>query len=123
MWSRLRLSSLALLLLATFAAQAQGPAFPYSVALTWTLSTSAGITGQNVYRAPYAGMCGTFAKLTATPIGATLTSYSDTTVVPNSVYCYEVTAISSAGESGPSNLQQNIQIPPAPDTNLAAVTN
>jgi len=43
---------LLILLWATIVA-AQGPSYPYSVTLTWTDSTSSGVTGQNVYRASY----------------------------------------------------------------------
>jgi hypothetical protein len=102
---------------------AQGVPFPYHADLSWTLSTSA-ITGQNVYRAPWTTACGTFAALTTTPLSATAVSYSDTTVAPNGAYCYEVTAVNAAGkESSPSTPVTNIQIPPAPDTNLAATVN
>ena len=116
---------LSLLLLAVaIGAGAQGPAFPYSVALSWTLSTST-ITGQNVYRAPYtAGVCGTFAKLTTTAaLSATVVSFSDSTVSPNQAYCYATTALSGTQESGFSNVVSNMQIPPAPDTNVTGTVN
>lgn len=108
------------LLLASIAASAQGVPFPYSVNLSWTISTST-ITGQNVYRAPYTTTCGTFTKLNTTaPLSATATSYNDATVAANSAYCYEVTVIGTSGESGPSNVVSNVEIPPAPDTGLSA---
>ncbi len=105
------------LLLGSLVAAAQGPPYPYTVVLTWTLSTSA-ITGQNVYRAPLATSCGTFSKITATPISATAVTYTDSTIAVDTGYCYEMTAIGTNNqESGPSNVYQ-VQIPPAPDTNL-----
>jgi hypothetical protein len=119
----LRLLCLSLFLaLGCLAAAAQGVPYPYSVALSWKLSISPGITGQNVYRAPYTTTCGTFALLNSSPISATAVSYTDATVVPNSAYCFEVTVIGVNGESGPSNVLSNIQIPPAPDTGLSGTT-
>ena len=114
------------LFLSTAAAFGQGPAYPYSVALTWTVSVTGTVTGQNVYRAPWAlpsGPCGTFAKINAAPLAASATSSTDSTVVPGGAYCYAVTAIAPApaGESGLSNIVQNVQIPPAPPTGLAGV--
>lgn len=100
---------------------AQGPPAPYSVTTQWTPSTSSGITGQNVYRAPWTlptGPCGTYAVLTVTPLAPSATSYVDSTVTPVSTYCYFVTALSSTGESGPSNVVSNVQIPPLPPSNL-----
>lgn len=101
-------------------AHAQGPAYPYQVNLAWTASTSPGVTGQNMYRAPYAASsCGTFVKLNSTPLGATVSTYSDVSPAMGA-YCYEVTALSPNGESGPSNVDQNVLIPPNPPTGLGA---
>jgi hypothetical protein len=113
-------------LLSAAALLGQGPAFPYSVALNWTVSVTAGVTGQNLYRAPWAlpsGPCGTFVKINTAPLAASATSSIDSTVVPGGAYCYAVTATAPAGESGLSNIVQNLQIPPAPPTALAGVVN
>ena len=114
--------SAVLVLTGSLAAIAQGPAYPYSVALSWTISTST-VVGQNVYRAPYTASCGAFTKLNGTQLPSTQANYTDTTVVPNTGYCYQTTAVSAGGiESGPSNVLQNIQIPPAPPTGLTSTT-
>lgn len=105
------------------AAFGQGPSYPYSVTAAWTISATSTVTGQNLYRAPWAsGACGSFAKLNSVPLAATATSAADSTVVPGGAYCYAVTAIAPApaGESGFSNIVQNVQIPPAPPTGLSA---
>lgn len=107
------------LLIALAAAAAQGPAFPYSVALTWTAPTGTAPTGYNVYRAPYSTTCGAYAVLNATAI--TGTTYTDATVTPGAQYCYEVTALEGTAESGPDVLASNpVSLPPAPPTGLSA---
>jgi hypothetical protein len=111
------------LFLSAAAAFGQGPTYPYTVTATWTISTTSTVTGQNFYRAPYAaGACGAYAKLNSAPLSATATTAIDATVIPGGAYCYAVTAIAPApaGESGFSNVVQNIQIPPAPPTGLSA---
>jgi hypothetical protein len=111
------------LFFAAAAAFGQGPAYPYTVTAAWTISTTATVTGQNFYRAPYtAGACGAFAKLNSAPLAATATTAIDSAPAPGGAYCYAVTAIAPApaGESGFSNIVQNVQIPPAPPTGLSA---
>jgi len=82
----------------------------HSVALSWNTSTSSGILGYNVYRAPYTTSCGAFAKLN--PALNTGTLYTDTTVADGKDYCYATTAVdSSGGESTYSNIASNVQIP------------
>jgi hypothetical protein len=117
---------LAVLALLVFAATlyAIGPAFPYSVALGWTDSTTPNTTGQNVYRAPYAsGSCGTYAVLTAgANIAPTLTTFTDTTVVPGASYCYATSALEGTAESALAISSSNpVLIPPAPQTGVTAV--
>jgi hypothetical protein len=108
---------IALALLGGMAAAAQGPAYPYSVALSFTASTGT-VTGYNMYRAPYAsGACGTYAKLNSTPF--TATSYTDTTPAQGA-YCYAATAVDGTSESGLSNIDSDIVIPPPPPTGLGA---
>jgi len=100
---------------------AQGPAYPYSASLTWTLSTSSKIASQNVYRSPFTTTCGTFAKLTTTPLSAAATAYSDLNP-PEGSYCYGVTATNTSNaESGLSNIDSNVNIPPPPPTGLNTV--
>lgn len=92
----------------------QGPAYPYSVNLSFTASTGT-ITGYNMYRAPYTTACGTFAKLNSTPF--TATTYTDANP-PQGNYCYAATALDGTNESGFSNIDSNVVIPPAPPTGL-----
>jgi hypothetical protein len=88
-----------------------GTAAPtYSVNLSWTESTSPNISGYNIYRAPYASSCGSFAKINLTLNTGTL--YTDTVVKDGSSYCYATTAVNTGSEeSGYSNVVPNVQIP------------
>lgn len=100
---------------------AQGPSFPYSVQFTWTASTTAGVTGQNIYRAPYSGSCGTYVLLTTTQLPATATTYTDSTVTPGAQYCYGITALVGTAESGLDlNSNNPVSLPPAPQTNFSS---
>ena len=82
----------------------------HSVALSWNASTSSGIVGYNVYRAPYTTSCGAYAKLN--PSLNTGTLYTDTTVANGNNYCYATTAVdSSSRESSYSNIVSNVQVP------------
>ena len=68
----------------------------HAVSLTWTASTSPGVTGYNVYRGTVSG--GPYSdQLTSTPIAAT--SYTDTTVAAGQTYYYVATAVGTGGES------------------------
>ncbi len=83
---------------------------PHSVNLWWEASTSAGIAGYNVYRAPYTDSCGSYAKINTSLI--TSTSYTDADVTSGGSYCYATTAVNaSRQESGYSNVIINVQIP------------
>jgi hypothetical protein len=109
-----------LLFLAPLAVAAQGPPAPYSVNLSWTASTTPGVTGENVYRAPLTGTtCGAYANLTTTPLAGTTVTWSDNSVVGGQNYCYGVTSLNGTAESSLSNVCQ-VSIPPAPPTNLSA---
>lgn len=100
----------------------------HRVDLTWTDSTTTGVTAQNIYRAT--GNCATLTTSSFTLISSvsgTTTSFSDTTVnqTPPSAgisYCYAITAVNSGGESAFSNLSQAVLLPfppaPNPPTNL-----
>jgi Abnormal spindle-like microcephaly-assoc'd, ASPM-SPD-2-Hydin len=82
----------------------------HSVALSWNASTSSGIVGYNVYRAPYTTSCGAYAKLN--PALSTGTLYTDSTVANGNNYCYATTAVdSSSRESGYSNVVSNVRVP------------
>jgi fibronectin type 3 domain-containing protein len=87
---------------------AQGP----RVTLTWTQSTSTGLTGNNVYRGTVSG--GPYTLLTATPLPAS-TTYLDTTVVSSTTYYYVVTALAGTVESGYSN-QATAAVPAHPNS-------
>jgi hypothetical protein len=104
--------ALVLLVLSSIAVMAQGPSYPYSVALPWTASTGT-VTGYNMYRAPMTGTtCGAYAKLNSSPLPLTPTLYTDQNP-PQGMYCYAATALDNAVESGFSNMAQ-VAIPPPP---------
>lgn len=113
----MRKALLALVLLASSMAFAQSST--NNVTLTWTDSTSSGVSGYNVYRAPAA--CSTNPTLTKVgSAGATATTFTDPNVADGAIYCYGVTALNSSGvESTPDEVSVNL-VPPAPPTNLAA---
>lgn len=82
----------------------------HSVALSWSPSTSSGITGYNIYRASYNTSCGSFSKINGSPDANTV--YTDSNVIDGSSYCYATTAVdTSNGESSYSNVVSNVQIP------------
>ena len=70
----------------------------HKVTLTWVASTSAGVTGYNVYRSTTNG--NGYVK-----IGSTTTQliHVDASVVNATTYYYVVTAVDLSGESGYSN--------------------
>jgi fibronectin type 3 domain-containing protein len=71
----------------------------HSVTLTWTASTTSGVTGYNVYRSSTTG--GPYTKLTATAV--TGTTYTDSSVTAGTTYYYVATALVGSSESGYSN--------------------
>jgi hypothetical protein len=83
-----------------------GTAAPvHSVSLTWTASTTTGITSYNVYRAVYASsVCGSYSNIGST--ASTVTAYIDSVVTDGTTYCYATTAVDSGGESAYSNVVQ-----------------
>jgi hypothetical protein len=68
------------------------------VKLSWTQSTSPGVTQNKIYRSTTNG--GPYAVIAS--IGAN-TTYTDTQVTGGTTYYYVVTAVSGNGESAPSN--------------------
>jgi fibronectin type 3 domain-containing protein len=92
---------------ATPIAAVQAPAAPKKlnavsskgkVKLSWTQSTSPGVTQNKIYRSTTNG--GPYAVIAS--IGAN-TTYTDTQVTGGTTYYYVVTAVSGNGESAPSN--------------------
>jgi hypothetical protein len=83
-----------------------GTAAPvHSVALSWTASTSSGVTGYNVYRSVYQmNSCGSYSNIGSTP--SSTTTYTDSVVADGTTYCYSTTAVDGSGESGYSNITQ-----------------
>jgi fibronectin type 3 domain-containing protein len=77
---------------------------PHSVALSWSPSSSPGISSYNVYRGTVSG--GPYSLLTT---GVSSTLYTDSNVQSGSTYCYVTTAVDSSGaESGYSNETQAV---------------
>ena len=72
----------------------------HSVALSWTPSTTAGVSGYNIYRATTSGGYGTTPVNSSPVTGAT---YTDTTVVSGQTYFYVATAVDSGEQSVDSN--------------------
>jgi hypothetical protein len=71
-----------------------------------------------MYRSSYTnGTCGSYSKLNATPF--TATTYVDSNPTQG-IYCYAATAVNGTQESGFSNVDSNISIPPPPPTGLGA---
>jgi hypothetical protein len=72
----------------------------HTVLLSWTASTSSGVTGYYIYRATSSG---SYTKLnSSSPVSTT--QYTDTTVQAATSYSYEVAAVDSSGvESSPSS--------------------
>ncbi len=78
---------------------------PHTVSLNWTASTSANVTGYNVYRGTQAG--GPYTKITPSPIAGT--TYTDLAVVAGQTYYYVTTAVNSGNvESAYSNQAQAV---------------
>jgi hypothetical protein len=89
-----------------------GTAAPvYSVVLSWTASTTSGVTSYKVYRSVYGGSgCGSFSNIGSTP--SSITTYTDSVVVDGTTYCYATTTVDPSGESGYSNITQAVIPPP-----------
>ncbi len=62
------------------------------VVLTWTPSTSSGVTGYQIARST--SSTGTFTAIGT--VAATATSYTDTTVVSGTTYYYEIAAVAGS---------------------------
>jgi hypothetical protein len=77
------------------------------VSLTWTASTSSGITGYQVSRG--AASTGPFTLLAS--VGGTTTSYMDTTVISGQTYYYVVAAVAGSSVSANSTPTSGTLIP------------
>lgn len=86
---RFLLSILIVTILTTISVWAQATR---PVGLSWTASTSSGITGYNVLRS--ASTSGPFTTINASLV--TGTAYTDTSAVVGSTYTYEVVAVAAA---------------------------
>lgn len=83
-----------LLLLLLLALPIMAQSATRNVSVSWTVSTSSGVTGYNVSRAVTA--TGPFTSLTATPLPATAVSFNDPTAVVGQTYTYQVFASAAA---------------------------
>ena len=86
--------------LVTKAALGQGCHF---VSLSWTASSSRGVTGYTIYRGTKPNDPSPV-RLNSVPV--VRASYQDVTVQSGRMYYFTVRAVSSGGESGPSNEAQ-----------------
>jgi hypothetical protein len=78
----------------------------HAVSLTWTASTSPGVTGYDIYRALVSG--GPYTEITSTPVPGT--SYTDTTVQAGETYYYVATAI-AGDETSVYSVQAQATVP------------
>ena len=107
---------LGFLLIAPFVACQNGPTQP-SVQLSWTQSTSSGVTANCIYRGATAG---TYTLPALFCSASPITTYVDNTVVRGQTYHYAVTAQAGAIESAYSNdATAAIPTAPAPPTGNA----
>ena len=96
-----------------------GPTQP-SVALSWTQSTSAGVTAHCVYRGAVSGTYTIPALFCST---APITTYTDSTAAAATTYWYAVTAkVGSAESAYSSPLQVIVPANPNAPTGLASPT-
>lgn len=79
----------------------------HSVSLSWTKSTSTGVSGYNVYRSSVSG--GPYTKINSTL--DTGTTYTDNNVTSGTTYYYVVRSVSSAGAESANSAQASALIP------------
>src|SRR5271166_1430852 len=82
------------------------PAPVHTVRLSWTASTTSGITSYNVYRAVYtSNVCGSYSNIGTT--ASSVTTFTDSgPLTDGTTYCYATTAVDASGESAYSNIAQ-----------------
>jgi len=84
-----------------------GTAAPvHTVSLSWTASTTSGVTSYNVYRAVFGTSCGSYSNVGSTP--SSITAYTDSVVADGTTYCYATTAVDPSGESAYSNISKAV---------------
>jgi hypothetical protein len=97
-----------------------GQTTTHSDVLTWTASTTTGVT-YNVYRAP--GTCSTSSIFASLATGVSPVTYTDASPLVG-VQCYYVTAAVNGVESVPSNkISVTSLVLPQPPTGLAGTAN
>jgi hypothetical protein len=79
----------------------------HSVALTWTASTTSGVTGYNVYRSTTSGSG--YAKIDTSLVSGT--TYTDTSVASGTTYYYVVRSVSSTGLESANSSQVTAIVP------------
>jgi fibronectin type 3 domain-containing protein len=79
----------------------------HSVTLTWTASTSTGVTGYNLYRSQTSG--GPYTQVNTSLISGT--SYMDSSVTAGQTYYYVVTAVGSGGSQSSYSNQASAAVP------------
>jgi hypothetical protein len=82
------------------------PAPVHTVSLSWTASTTSGVTSYNVYRAAFGASCGSYSNVGSTP--SSTTAYTDSVVADGTTYCYATTAVDPSGESAYSNISKAV---------------
>ena len=70
------------------------------ISLNWTASSSAGVTGYNIYRGTSPGAESSTPLNTGGPVAST--SFTDTTAVSGTKYYYVIKSSNGSSESGPS---------------------
>jgi hypothetical protein len=80
---------------------------PHSISLSWTKSTSTGVSGYNVYRSTVSG--GSYTKINSSL--DTGTTYTDNNVTSGSKYYYVVRSVSSTGAESGNSAQTSATIP------------
>jgi hypothetical protein len=78
-----------------------------TVSLSWTASTSSGVTGYNIFRATVSG--GPYTQLNSAQV--TGTTYTDTTVEVGTTYYYVATAVNAEGVQSADSNQATAVVP------------
>jgi hypothetical protein len=81
--------------------------FTHTVSLSWTASTSAGVTGYNVYRAAISG--GPYAKVNSSLVIGT--TYSDSIVPAGKTYFYVATAVDNSNNESAYSIPAQAVVP------------
>jgi hypothetical protein len=81
----------------------------YSVALSWTPSSSANIASYKIYRSTTSG---SFSPPAIGSVSSPTTTYTDNSVTDGVTYYYATTAVNSSGEESAYSTQASATIPP-----------